>query len=444
MFNRTRVLIPIAEPIGGQMSAVGIRQFEVGKALAAHCEVTFASSAASNDIDHGIPVAPCRGRGDFHDLLESHDVLYTLGLNSDRFLDVVRSRIRVVLDIYTPLAYEILESWPELPTPLLSKMHRRVVRWTDAQLSRADFIVCTNEKQRDMWLGALNSIGRVTADETRRNPNCRQLIDVAAFGIPERPPIPNGHPIRSRLPKIAATDFVLLWSSKILAWQDPVTLLRAMQLLKDDHPTIRLVFLGIGPMPQAGKPDLFDPASLRTREAVQAAADMELTDKSVFFITDRIPYREIGGFYLDADAAVATYPDSLETRFCLGSRILDYVWAGLPMVISGDKLQREFVEGQRLGIVVQPGDPEALADAIRRLKAAITGGGIESAAFDSARERLKWSVVTQPIIDFCKSSAARTRRERRKLWSARLQLAEFVFRSLAIRARMYFSGIAKR
>lgn len=439
MPDRTRVLIPIGEPIGGQMSAVGIRQFEVGRALAPHCDVTFASSAPANDDHHGIPIVRCDKPADFRALLRRHDVLYTLGLNADRFLDVARSGIRVILDIYTPLAYEILESFPEAPTRLLARMHRRIVRWTNAQLSRADFVVCTNEKQRDMWLGVLNAIGRLTAEQTRQNPDCRELIDVVPFGLPEASPVHNGHSLRKRLPQIGADDFVLLWSSKILAWQDPVTLLRAMQLLEAEDSTIRLVFLGTGPIPDAAERGTFDPVVLRTKEAVATANHLGLTDNRVFFVTERIPYRDIGSYYTDADAAVATYPDSLETRFCLGTRILDYVWAGLPMVVSGGELQREFVEDQGLGVVVPPGDARALADAILRLKAR---GHDETSvhAFATTRERLRWPAVTRPIIRYCTSPAARVRRRHRRLWLARLQLGEFLARSAAIRASKWLYG----
>jgi hypothetical protein len=443
MADRTRVLIPIAEPIGGQMSAVGIRQFEVGKALAAHCDVTFASGSATNDLAHGIRIEPCRTRGEFRALLAGHDVLYTLGLNSDRFLDVVRSGIRFVLDIYTPLAFEILESWPDVPTPLLSRMHRRVVRWTLAQLTHADFVICTNEKQRDMWLGTLNAIGRVTAAGARQTPDCSDLIGVSSFGIPENPPLDQGPILRSRYPAIGPDDFILLWSSKILAWQDPVTLLRAMKLLEATDPTIRLVFLGVGQPPEPGDLRPFDPAAHRTREAFRLADELGLTGRTVFFITERVPYRDVGSFYLDADAAVSTYPDSLETRFCLGSRLLDFVWAALPMVVSGGELQRDFIERQGIGYVVEPGDAAALASAIRRLEAEKTAGLDLTDRFMSAQQRLKWSVVARPIVDFCTSPVARTRRTTRRVLSAVGQLSEFYARSLGIRAAMRLSGIRR-
>jgi len=443
MADRTRVLIPINEPIGGPMSAVGIRQFEIGKALAPHCDVTFASGAATNDTSHGIAIVPCRNRREFRALLASHDVLYTLGINSDRFLDVVRSGIRSVFDIYTPLAFEILESWPDVSTPLLAKMHRRIVRWTMAQLSHADFVICSNEKQRDMWLGQLNAIGRVTAAGARRTPDCSDLIGVSSFGIPEDPPVAKGAILRSRLPATGPDDFLLLWSSKILAWQDPVTLLRAMKLLETTDPSIRLVFLGVGQPPPADDLRPFDPAAHRTREAFGLADELGLTGRTVFFITDRVPYRDVGSYYLDADAAVSTYPDSIETRFCLGSRLLDFVWAGLPMVISGGELQREFVERQGIGHVVDPGDATALAAAIRRLKAERTAGLDLTDHFKAAQQRLKWSVVARPIVDYCTSAAARTRRTNRRVLPAFVQLSEFVARSLRIRLAMRLHGVRR-
>lgn len=439
--DRTRVLVPIGEPIGGHMSAVGIRQFEVGRALAVHCDVTFASTAETNDEAHGVRVVRCRTRGDFRGLLRQHDVVYTLGLNPDRYLDVVRSGIRVVFDIYTPIAFEILEAWPDVPTPLLSRMHRRAVRWTEAQLERADFIVCANERQRDLWLGVLNSIGRLTAERTRIRPDCRDLIDVCSFGISDIPPTGGGHPLRDCLPGVGEDDFLLVWSSKILSWQDPCTLLLAMRILLDEDPRVRLVFLGIGEIPTEDRRDPFSPSAARTREAVTLARSLGVMDRNVFFITDRVPYRDIGSYYRDADAAVSTYPDSLETRFCLGSRILDYVWADLPMVVSGCELQREFIEQQGLGFVVPPADPLALAEAIKRIKANSPSERCR-AAFAAARERLNWRVVVRPILSYCISEHARVRQTRRRTLCARVQLAEFLGRSAAIRVARRWHGVA--
>lgn len=415
------------------MSAVGIRKLEIGKALAPHCDVTFGVSEPENDAVPGATLARCRNRREFRELLARHDVLYTLGLTSDRFLDVARSEIRVVLDMYTPLALEILESWPEMPTALLERMHRRITRWTVAQFGLADFIVCAGESQRDMWIGTLNAAGLLDATMARAEPDCRNLIDVVPMGVPEGRPTARGRPLRDRLPEGFRDDFVLLWSSKILAWQDPLTLLQAMRILQEDEPRIRLVFLGIGAPPPATGRSFVDPAALRTREALDAAKQLGLTDRTVFFVTERIPYRDIGSYYRDADAAVATYPASLETRYCLGSRLLDYVWAGLPMVVTGGDLQHRFVHDAGLGYVARPGDAAALARAIRDLKRGAEVGEFSQVRFDEARARLRWPLLAEPIVKYCQSPVAQTRKSRRLMGRARLQWCEFMCRSVSCR-----------
>lgn len=440
MDDRTRVLIPIGEPIGGQMSAVGIRQFEVGRALSRHCAVTFATTATDNDEDHGIPIARCQTRSEFRELLRMHDVLFTLGLNPDRFLDVIASGIRIILDVYAPLAFEIMECWPEVPDVVMEPLHRRMVRWTLAQLSRADYIICATEAQKDLWLGVMNAAGMLTVAESRRDPAWHARVGVVPFGVPEARPRPHGHPLRDRIPGCKPDDFLLLWCSKLLAWQDPVTLIRAMARLRDQNAQVRLVFLGIGePRPPSGS--LYDNAALPTKQTRSVADELGLTDRTVFFLNERVPYRDMGAYYRDANAAVATYPDSLETRICMGTRLLDYLSAGLPMVVSGVQLQRDFVEEQGLGRVVRPGDAAGLATAILQLKADIEHGAVTDSAFAKARERLLWSRVTAPVVQYCTSAQARIRRSRRRKWSAVVPLAEFLARSVGCRLNAWWHGV---
>lgn len=433
MADRTRVLIPIAEPVGGEMSAVGIRKLEVARALAATCDVTLATETGPNDPQPGLTLAACPSRAVFRRLLAEHDVVYTLGLTVGRFFDVVRSGIRIVLDMYTPLAFEILEAFPEAPLPLLRRMHRRVVRWTIAQFSHADFVVCTGEAQRDLWIGTMNAAGLLDAGQVRGDPDCRGKIDFVPMGVPVSEPVAAGHPLRERLSAIGPDDFVLLWCSKIAAWQDPATLLHAMRRLATEDPSIKLVFLGTGEPTPAGKSSWIDPVAARTREAFVLAERLGLRDRNVFFLTERIPYRDIGGFYRDADAGIATYPASLETRYCLGTRLLDYLWAGLPMVVSGMDLQRDFVAGQRLGVFAPPHDTDALVQAILRIKADVRAERFSDADFAAVRRSLAWPVATQPVARFCALPVARTRKPRRRVLVALGQLAEFAVRSAGCR-----------
>jgi glycosyltransferase involved in cell wall biosynthesis len=51
------------------------------------------------------------------------------------------------------------------------------------------------------------------------------------------------------------------------------------------------------------------------------------------------------------------------------NKVFDYMAAGRPVVLAIDGVIRKVVEQERAGIAVPPGDPSALAEAVRRLAA---------------------------------------------------------------------------
>jgi glycosyltransferase involved in cell wall biosynthesis len=98
--------------------------------------------------------------------------------------------------------------------------------------------------------------------------------------------------------------------------------------------------------------------------AVALSDELELTGRHVFFNADWVPYAERGGWLLEADAAVSTHRVHEETRYAFRTRILDYLWAGLPMVVTEGDGFADLVTARDLGIVVPEGDVTALADAL--------------------------------------------------------------------------------
>ena len=84
----------------------------------------------------------------------------------------------------------------------------------------------------------------------------------------------------------------------------------------------------------------------------------------MFFNAGWAPYGRRADFLLDADVAVSTHLDHIETRYSFRSRVLDYLWAGLPMVLTaGDVLADEVAEAG-LGVTVPAEDDEALEEAL--------------------------------------------------------------------------------
>ena len=125
------------------------------------------------------------------------------------------------------------------------------------------------------------------------------------------------------------------------------------------------------------------------------------------FNDDWVPYAHRGAWLLQADCAVAAHHDHLETRFAHRTRLLDCLWAGLPVVCTrGDELA-ERIERDDLGATVASRRiPRALAAALdararpraRRLRgparrrrgraSVVAGGGAARAAGGGARGEL--------------------------------------------------------
>ena len=109
--TRPRVLVPIYEPLDGPMSALATRRLEIGCALALECDVTFASTVARAPFTiRDVPVEPVGSGGDFRRLLDRHEFLYTLSIFPRHAFHIARSGIKVVLDLYAPVAFECLEA----------------------------------------------------------------------------------------------------------------------------------------------------------------------------------------------------------------------------------------------------------------------------------------------------------------------------------------------
>ena len=228
------------------------------------------------------------------------------------------------------------------------------------QLRRGDFFLCASARQRDFWIGQLTAVGRVNEAVYDSSPDLDALIAVVPFGVPDTAPTRTGPGLRGVVPGIADGDEVVYWGGGIYDWFDPPTLVRAVVRLRERHPRLRLVFAGgRHPNPSVGE-------TAMARRARALADELGLTGTHVFF-GEWTAYDERANSLLDADIAVSTHLDHVETRYSFRTRILDAFWAGLPVVATaGDALADEVV-ATGAGIVVVPGDVDAVVGALHRL-----------------------------------------------------------------------------
>jgi glycosyltransferase involved in cell wall biosynthesis len=213
-----------------------------------------------------------------------------------------------------------------------------------------------------LWIGQLAGLGRINPEIYATDRSYRSFIDVVPFGLPEEVPVSSDLPaMRGAIDGIDGDDVVLLWNGGVYNWFDPMTLIEAVAALVPTMPDLRLVFMGM----RHPNPDVPD---MRAAADAMALADrLGLTDRHVFFQTGWVPFDRRQDYLLEADLAVSTHLPGLETDFAFRTRILDCLWAGLPMVVTDVGGNAEAVVDGQTGFVVPPADPPPLAEALLRV-----------------------------------------------------------------------------
>jgi glycosyltransferase involved in cell wall biosynthesis len=269
-------------------------------------------------------------------------------------------------------------------------------------LKRGDFFICASEKQRDLWLGALTALGRLTPAIYKNDKMAKTLIDVVPFGIPQTSPVKKREVIKG--PQIQPTDKLVLWNGGLWKWLDPFTLIKAIGAIRKHREDIKLLFLGTH-HPNRG------PVQVETfDEAVRLAKSLRLYSENVFFNDTWIPYEERQDYLLEADVAVSLHWKNLESLFSFRTRLLDCIWATVPIVCTEGDFFADLVERERLGVVVKPGDVEGVKEGILRILEDHELNEKCKKNLSRISSRFIWSDCTKPVEIFFTQSPKKTKK----------------------------------
>jgi glycosyltransferase involved in cell wall biosynthesis len=200
--------------------------------------------------------------------------------------------------------------------------------------------------------------------------------------------------LKGVLPGIGADDKVLLWSGGLYNWFDPQTLIRAVAEVSERRPSVRLFFQGTK-HPHPGVPEMAIVAESR-----QLASELGVLDRNVFFNDSWVDFADRQNYLTEADAGVSTHHAHIETTFSFRTRILDYLWAGLPMVVTEGDHFAELVEREQLGVVVAAGDVAALADALERVLFDDEFSALARRNVERVRSDYEWDRTLRPLVEF--------------------------------------------
>jgi glycosyltransferase involved in cell wall biosynthesis len=236
----------------------------------------------------------------------------------------------------------------------------------------------------------LSARGKIDSRTYAADPTLRQLIDVVPFGLPSHKPRHPENVLKGVHPSVAEDDLVVLWGGGVWDWFDPLAVVEAFNLVLDRVPNAKLYFLGLQ-LADAGVP------SMKMADAVlHRAKELGLYDTSIIF-GDWAPYEMREAFLRESDIAVSSAKDLAETRLAFRSRILDYLWAGLPVVATSGDVLSDLVERHNLGIVVPPGDVNRLASAIVDLLNDPDRRAEASARAVAVADDLRWTNCVTPL-----------------------------------------------
>lgn len=397
--TRRRILIITGDSIGAKMAGPAIRATQMAKQLASEHDVRVVSLTRSSQIDPSYEVVTVPHRHP-RQMVEHEgwaDVIIVQG-HALRLFPVLESTSKIlVVDVYDPLHLEQLEQGR---SDDVDQWNRQILDASDTlnhQLELGDYFICASERQRMFWLGQLAGSGRVNARTYSRDADLRSLIGVVPFGLSSTPPVHDQPRVKGVVPGIGKNDKLVVWGGGIYDWFDPITLVRSIAQLAARRPSVKLFFMGVQhPNPDVPEMDIV--------AKVRAEADaLGLTGKHVFFNDSWIPYEERGAYLLEADAGVSTHYEHLETTFSFRTRILDYLWARLPIVTTAGDSFGDLVAEEQLGVAVHEQDVDGLATALETALFDKKARAQFIANVDRVREQFTWENVLAPLVEFCRN-----------------------------------------
>lgn len=195
-------------------------------------------------------------------------------------------------------------------------------------------------------------------------------VDPARFSLDQQPARP-----------APAGTFTVGFVGTLKPWHGLPTLVEAFAQLHQQDPSTRLLIVGDGPERARLEEDL---AARGVGGAAHFAGSVA---------PDQIP-----SFLVSMDVAVAPYP-KLPNFYFSPLKVYEYMAAGLPVVVSRVGQLAELIQPEINGLFCPPGDAQALAAALRRLREGSAFRGLlGKAARATVLREHTWERTVQRIL----------------------------------------------
>lgn len=381
-----KILLLCQDVLGKSMAGPAIRYYEFAKALSLHHAVTL-SIPNKTDLVEGSFQIHSREEFSTQQELKKCDVIITQRLQPIDAFFAKKNGVRIILDAYDPEPLEHLELFKSHKKSLKEHRHHQTLESFLFSFQMADSIICANSKQLDLWTGLLLSQNRINPASYEKDTSIKTLIDIVPFGHPASLIQKNGPGIKEKL-GLKPTDKMMLWGGGIWNWFDPLTLIHAIDKLSKTDTPVHLVFMGIK------HPNESIPEMKMAQDTIELAKKLNLFDRYVHFNFGWTPYQERQNYLLDADIGVSTHSEHIETRYAFRTRMLDYIWAELPILATTGDSFADLIHTHKLGVVTPYQDVDALVEGTRAI---LKSHAQFKNNFKSLNNQFAWNHLVQPI-----------------------------------------------
>lgn len=387
----SKVLIIAQERIAESMSGPGVRYWNFAKYLSANNEVTLLVNNEDFLVESSFRTLHVKSLPrPISRWFSTFDVIIMQGMTLLEYPILKKINIPLVIDLYDPYIFEILEQGNK--TKLGTSLYKKHLSTLLEQIKYGDFFICASEKQKDFWIGMLAAMLRINPMTYNQDATLKNIIDVVPFGLPENKPIKKNSAIKGYLEGVAEDDKVIIWWGGLWDWLDPETLVKAMVKVQKVRKDIKCIIVGT----QHPDPH-FTPHKVVER-VIELSDKLGVINKSVFFV-GWVKYDERMNYLMDSDIGISLHYNNLETRFSFRTRILDYLWSELPMIVTFGDSFADLVEQHKIGKTIEPGNDDQLAHSIIEL----LDCPIEKSKFIQIKEIFYWEQAVQPLVRFCQN-----------------------------------------
>lgn len=347
------------------MAGPGIRYFELAKELAKYFYVTLFSPYESDIKNSNFKIELMNANQPKLGLsskIKNFDVVLSQNLPPYLLAKIRKLGIKYIADLYDPVLIEVLEYTKDDNPRLRGATYNFNFYTTALQLASANHILCASQTQLNFYAGMLSGRKILNPNFYDQSPDLAKFATIAPFGLRSASPkATNSNEIYKKFPGIKKGDKVIYWGGGVWNWFDPIAPIKAVEILSKKRSDIKLFFLGVKhPNPKVK-------AMKAATRAYDYAKEHGLLDKFVFMNFDWVPYEERTNYLLESAIGVSTHFNNAETRFSFRTRVLDYLWANLPMILTRGDAFADLCARENLGVVVDFEKPQEIAEAAEKI-----------------------------------------------------------------------------